>query len=117
MPAENLIRVTSRAAYGSEAADGRVPDSTPACYPVAVQRRERLEAEILVLRQQLIVLSRQPPARVRLRNTRHSHDHGRVLAILSRLRASAQDASEAFASFGPGKNKRPASASRGCAAH
>jgi hypothetical protein len=33
--------------------------------------RARLEAEILVFRQQLIVLSRKAPARVRLRNTGH----------------------------------------------
>lgn len=33
-----------------------------------LRSRARLEAEILVLRQQVIVLSRQSPSRVRLRN-------------------------------------------------
>ena len=47
--------------YGSEAADGRVSESR-------FTRRARLEAENLLLRQQLVVLQRKSPRRVRLWN-------------------------------------------------
>ena len=53
---------------GSEAADGRVSVSAAACYPSRFARRTRLEAENLLLRQQLVVLRRKSPTRVRLWN-------------------------------------------------
>jgi hypothetical protein len=55
-------------ALGNEATDGRVSDAAAACYPIRFARRARLEAENLILRQQLIVLCRQHPRRVRLWN-------------------------------------------------
>ena len=47
---------------GKEAADGRISDPTAACSPA------RLEAENLLLRQQLVALQRKSPKRVRLWN-------------------------------------------------
>jgi len=65
---KNLSGVTRGWAYGNEAADGRVFYPAATCYSVMVHGRACLEAENLVLRQQLIVLHRQRPKRVRLLN-------------------------------------------------
>jgi hypothetical protein len=74
-------------AYGNEAADGRISDPAAACYSVAVPRRARLEAENLLLRQQLVVLRRKSPTRVKLRNIDRL-----LLAWLCRLYPSLLDA-------------------------
>jgi hypothetical protein len=61
--------MTGRWAYGNEAADGRV--SHPALLHLVwsrFSRQARLEAENLLLRQQLVVLRRKSPKRVRLLN-------------------------------------------------
>jgi hypothetical protein len=67
VPPENLIRTTRGWAYASEAADGRVFEPAAAIRS-RFTRRARLEAENLLLRQQLIVLRRKSPTRVRLWN-------------------------------------------------
>ena len=48
--------------------DVRVPDQAPARCTIPTKSRASLEAENLVLRQQVIVLSRKSRSRVRLRN-------------------------------------------------
>ena len=55
-------------AYGNEAADGRVSDQLLLAIRSRFTRRARLEAENLLLRQQLVVLRRKFPTRVRLWN-------------------------------------------------
>jgi hypothetical protein len=52
-------------AYGNEAANGRVSDPAAACFPVALHAASGLEAENLLLRQQLVVLWRKSPTLVR----------------------------------------------------
>jgi hypothetical protein len=74
--------VTREWSYGNEAADVRVSDPVAACCPVVVcAGRARLEAENLILHQQLGVLRRKSPKRVRL---------WRVLPIRKRLANSAK---------------------------
>jgi hypothetical protein len=64
VPPENPIQDDVQLEYGNEAPDGRVSDPAAACYP-GFTRRARLEAENLILRQQLVVLRRKSPKRVR----------------------------------------------------
>jgi hypothetical protein len=79
--------MTRRCAYGGEAADGRVSDPAAAWYPARFTRRARLEAENLLLRQQLVVLRGKSPTRVRLWNI-----YRLLLVWLYRLYSSLLDA-------------------------
>ena len=65
---KTLSGMTRGWAYSNQSADGRVSDPAAAYYPDAVTRRARLEAENLLLRQQLVVLRRKSSTRVRLWN-------------------------------------------------
>jgi len=60
--------VTSRGACATGTRNGRILDSAPADLGARFKARERLEAENILLRQQVIVLSRSSRRRVRLRN-------------------------------------------------
>ena len=65
---KTLSGMTRGWAYGNEAADGRVSDPAAFAFRSPLTRRAQLEAENLLLRQQLLVLRRRSPTRVRLWN-------------------------------------------------